>query len=982
MLVRSAVAGLLLVFAATAVDAQVRVVTGRVIDAKTGEPVESPNVSVVGTQIGTIGTEGGTFLLRDVPAGDVVLLVRRIGYRRREVQLPAGRTEVTIELDADVLRLEGVVVTGQVTGVERRNLANAVTTVTAEDLDRAPAETIERTLQGKVPGANIQANSSAPGGGMQVELRGITSFIGGSPLYVVDGVIVSDVAIQSNIDAVTDASGGSNPSREQDNPVNRIADLNPADIETIEILKGASAAAIYGSKASNGVIIITTKRGRSGPAQVDVSQRFGFFDLAKTLTRRFADAAEVDAVYGAGTAASYDFDPNRNWEEDLAGRNPLSFETSARVTGGDANTRYFLSGLWKNDEGVIENNGFEKQSLRVNVDHRFSDRVDIQVSTNLSRTLSQRGISGNDNTGTSPYFAGAFTPRFVDLTQDPDGTFPDNPFAQSNPIQTMALLTNDEEVWRFVGSTRLHLGLLDGPRHSLDLIGVGGIDRFSQDNVIHSPAEMQYEDDDGLPGTAALGTAASEFLNLSANLVHTYRPSSQVYTATTSTGIQYDTRDLNIARVVTRNLVQGQANIDQGATLEAEQTRSRQEDFGLYLQEEVLVRDRLLLTFGVRGDQTSSATDDSKIFWYPKAAASYRWSLGGLIEELKVRGAYGESGKQPLYSQKFTPLDGSVRIEGLLGFQIEGSTATEVKPERQKELELGVDATLFGGRANLEATVYHRSISDFLFTRSLAPSTGFAREIFNGGSARVRGVEAALTLVPVESDALSWIFRSTFGLNRSKITDLPVPDFIPEPGQAGFVFGAGIGAYFIEEGASATQIIGNLPQPDGSGALGKVGDSNPDFRVGFTNDLTWGSWNLFTHWDWQQGSQIINLTRLLFDLGGNSADCTTGPEDPCGDRLSRFGTDLKSTYIEDASFLKLREITLSWNVPDNVRQGIWGALRHARLSVSARNALVFTGYAGMDPEVSNFGTQAVGRNVDVVTYPRTRSFWFGIDLGF
>ncbi len=643
-------------------------------------------------------------------------------------------------------------------------------------------------------------------------------------------MIVSNAAITSNLDAVTQASTGANPSGEQDNQVNRITDLNPADIESIEILKGASASAIYGSKASNGVIIITTKRGRAGPAQINLSQRFGFFDLARTITRRFDTAEEVDAAFGAGTAAQFNFDPDRNWEEDVAGYNPLSFETNLSVSGGDEDTRFFVSGIWKDDDGVIANDGFDKQGLRVNLDQQLNDRLTLQVSTNLVRTLTQRGISGNDNTGTSPWFAGLSIPRFIDLTRQADGTFPDNPFAQSNPVQTVNLLVNDEEVWRFIGSARLEFDAIRTARHNVRLIGVSGVDRFSQENEIFSPPEMQFEGDDGLLGTSALTNANSEFFNLSGNVVWDFTPGSTRWT--TSAGIQYDVRDLNLARITTKNLLGGQRNVDQGSSLSVEETRERREDLGFYVQEEVLIDDRLLLTAGVRADQTSGSTQADKLFAYPKAAASYRFDIGSeTLEDIKIRSAYGESGKQPDFGQRFTPLDGSERIEGLLGFQVGGSTAGAIEPERQREFEVGIDATLFNGRASVEATGYRRSVSNLLLTRSLAPSTGFARETFNGGSMRVTGVEAAVTLAPVQSASIGWILRGTFGSNRSKMTELPVPPFVPEPGKAGFVFGPGLGAFCIEEGASATQIIGNVPgdMTACGNQFGVAGDANPDF---------------------------------------------------------------------------------------------------------------------------------------------------------
>ncbi|MDP9279339.1 MAG: carboxypeptidase-like regulatory domain-containing protein, partial [Gemmatimonadota bacterium] len=214
--------------------AQTRTVTGTVTDASTGQPLEGARVSVRGTSLATTSGASGQFTLGNVPTGGITIMIRRIGSNPMDIVLPAGQTEVRVSLTRDPLRLSDVVVTGQATGVERRNLANAVATVSGEDVSRVSAQTVEQALQGKVIGASIQANSGAPGGGMQMRMRGVTSINASSePLYVIDGVVVSNVAIPSNQNAVTKSTQGSNPSLTQDNQVNRIADINPNDIENI-----------------------------------------------------------------------------------------------------------------------------------------------------------------------------------------------------------------------------------------------------------------------------------------------------------------------------------------------------------------------------------------------------------------------------------------------------------------------------------------------------------------------------------------------------------------------------------------------------------------------------------------------------------------------------------------------------------------------------------------------------------------------------
>ncbi|HET7039194.1 MAG TPA: SusC/RagA family TonB-linked outer membrane protein [Gemmatimonadales bacterium] len=966
--------GIALLLGPAEASAQARIITGTVTDSLSDLPVSGGMVTVRGTSLEALIHNDGTFSV-GAPAGEAVLTVRSIGFRQREVTVPAMQNEVRIRLVRDVFRLEEVVITGQATGIQRFNLANAVATVSGEQLERVPAQSVEHALQGKVAGANIQTNSGAPGGGAQVMLRGVTSIIGESaPLYVVDGVVVSDVAIPSNQNEVTRAAGGSNPALTQDAQVNRLADLNPYDIESIEILKGASAAAIYGAKASSGVVIITTRRGQSGSPQINLSQRFGVYSLSNKIgSRVFETEQEAVDAYGASAgplwqATAFDH------EQQLAGRNDLSFETQASVSGGTEATRYYLSGVWKDDEGIVDNTGFDRQALRVNLDQRFGDRWNVSVGSNVNHTLARRGLTNNDNAGVSWFMVFPFTPNFVDLQPDADGLYPDNPFIESNPLQTAALMKNDEDVWRILGSARVTFEAVRGDRHSLRVIGVGGADYFAQKNSLLFPPELQFERIGGQPGTALLSNSHNLNLNVSGNLVHTFTPASGSFSATTSAGVQYATSDLNTARITSRNLSGGLGIVNAGTTIGVLEQRSRIEDLGVYLQEELLMMDeRLLLTAGVRADQSSANSDTEKLFVFPKAAASYR-----LTDRLKARLAYGESGNRPLYGQKFTPISPRQNIEGLPTLVVQGTVGDEdLRPERQRELEGGVDVTFLRDRATLELTGFQKNISDLLLQRTLAPSSGFATQVFNGGKMRVRGLEAALGLVVVQKPSASWVVRTTFATNRSNITELPVPAFLTGG------FGTALGAFRIEEGASATQIVGNDTTAAGADTVRALGDANPDFKVGISSDLRFGPFAFFANLDWQQGGDVINLTKLLYDFGQNTYDYDV--VEPDGQlrgerRLAGFGR-VASHFIEDASFLKVRELTLSYDLPRSVVSRLFGNARYARLSISGRNLLTFTGYTGHDPEVSNFGNQNVARNIDVAPFPPSRSFWFAIDLG-
>jgi TonB-linked SusC/RagA family outer membrane protein len=978
---------LLLVLGAQAGYAQVRQITGRITNAQTEQGVPEATVAVLGTQIVAQASTDGQFTL-NAPEGPANLMVRAIGFKRQQVQLPAGQETLNVALEPDVFKLEEIVITGQATGVEQRNLANAVSTVSAGELTRAPSPTIESALQGKIPGATIQANSGAPGGGLQVNLRGVSTIIGDlEPLYVVDGMVVSDVAIPNGANAVTQAQAGGNP-RNQDNPVNRIADINPEDIEKIEVLKGGSAAAIYGSKATNGVIFITTKRGQVGKPQFNISQKLGFSARANELgSRTFSTLDEALSVFTDTAAVTAAFQPGRTFdaEQELYGHKPLSYETDASVSGGTESTKYYVSALVKNDGGIATNTGYKKQALRSNLDQDLGSGFQLSVNLSGTHSLSKRGLSNNDNSQTSPFLVFPVTPNFVDLqpVQHADTLaitdFPANPFARSNPLQTYAFLTNDEDVWRLLGTSALRWSAFRSAKQNLQFTGTGGVDYFQQDNNFVSPPELQFEPSDGQPGTVVLSKSSNRNLNLTLNATHTLLPGDPERGSqwTTSAGVQYEERRLFATQILGRTLLTGQTSPQQAASQTVLSRLEPVRDLGLFGQEEVLLANRrLLLTAGLRADRSSANGNPDKYFFYPKFAASYIFErpFGG-VDELKFRGAYGQTGNRAAFGALFSP-DTSGTIGGNSGTFI-GTRAGDpnLKPERQKEFEGGFDATLAQGRAQLTLTVYQKNITDLLLERTLAPSSGQTNQIFSSGSTlRNRGLEASLTVQPVQSKDVNWILRTTFFANKSKITRLTVPAF-----QTGG-FALSLGTFQLQQDSSPTQIFG-LVGTDAAGnpVAGKVGDANPDYQMSFSSDVDFHRFTLGMLWDYKQGGDIINLTEFLYDAGANSKDYL--PDGAA--RINRFGQGFTQPYVQSGTYVKLRELNLSYNLPERMVSGLFGrSVRTARLSLTGRNLLRFTPYRGLDPEVSNFGRQAIVRNIDVAPFPPSRDFFFSIDLGF
>jgi len=968
------------VLTANVASAQGRTLTGTVIDSGTKKGVRGATVGVQGTNLTAVTEPDGSFSLAHAPEGELNLRVEAPDYERTEVNVPAGSDSAQIALSPKSMG-EEIVVSGRASETKRKNIGVSVATVRSEDLSDVASETVDLALQGKVAGANIQRNDGAPGGGAQVRLRGVSSINGqAEPLFVLDGMIVSNVAVPSGISVVTKSRAGSNPSPNQDSLVNRIADLNAEEIESIEVLKGAAAAAIYGSKASNGVVIINTKKGQLGPPRVEFTQRVGVSSLSKKLgARTFTNVDDAVAVFGEQARPFFKPGVTYDHDADLAGRHDLASESILSVSGGgEGGLRYYVSGTWKHDPGIIANTGYDKQSVRLNIGKDLSDVWRVNVNSYLIHSVASRGITNNDNSNTSFYIVLPFIPNFYDLRRRPDGTYPPDPFISNgnNPLQTAALMKNDEGVWRILSSVDSTLKLWRTDEQQLNLIFNGGVDRFQQEDDLLFPPSLYWAPADGLPGTALYGTTNNLNYNLGINLVHNWSPSSADLFATSSGGFQYESRDLNLVRVVGRNLVAGQGSLGAATNISVGQQLERVHDRGGYLQEELLLLDRKLgLTAGLRGESSSTNGNPNHLYFYPKASVSYRFLAPfANVEDLKLRAAYGETGNQPLYGQRFTGLSVSTNVNGFPATGVTGVAGDpNIRPERAREFEVGTDVVLFGGRAIVELNGYQRTITDMLLQRAIGPSSGFATQLFNGGVLRNRGIELVVEATPLQIERLRWQTAVAFAKNVSKITSLPVPAYNY------LDFGPVYGVHRIEQGQSATQIVGNDGlNPDGTCCvIRKLGDSEPDFMVHFTNRVAWGDFTLFFLLDWQKGSSVVNITRNLYDSGQNAPDQVQAGNA----RLTQNLTSARP-YVESGTFVKLREVSLSYDLPASALATFGNFAKKVRFKVSGRNLLTFTPYSGMDPEVSNFSNDPIDRNIDLAPFPPSRSFWTSVELGF
>ena len=998
-------------------------VTGTVTDASTDEPLISVNVFHQPTNSGASTNADGEFSI-ELPGQSATLRISYIGYATREVEVSASNNEITVALEPAVSNLEELVVTGLASSVKRENLANAVTSIDGEELiGGSPGQTLSAELYGKIPGANISSNSGAPGGGFSIKLRGVTTINGNSePLYIVDGIYLSNSAIANGSNAVTQAAAGGSASN-QDNPVNRVADLNPDDIESIEVLKGASAAAIYGQRASGGVVIITTKRGKGGKPEFSASQSIGITTISNKLGQRTFTAETADRSFGAPGLALFNEaqqqDRFLDYEELLYGQEGMLSTTRLSSSFGDESTSFYVSGSLQDDEGIIETTGYEKQSIRANVDHQFTDKFNVAVSSSYIHSESNRGLTGNDNTGTTFGVSQVATPNFIDLRANENGVFPDHPFNTANQLQTRNLFSNNEAVNRVLTSVKANYEIFRNSGNLLSFQFTGGVDFFSQNNSLVFPSELQFERISAQPGTLVETNTDNLNTNTAALLVHTYTPDSKI-TLVSQGGFTSFNNDQNTVSTVGRGIIGSQTNIDQTNSQSPNQTRVFQRDRGFFLQEELNYDDTYILTAGLRADKSDRNGVVSEFFYYPKA--SFAWNLSNMdfwenetVNSLKLRVAYGQTGNLSNFGAKFTTL-GASNIGGFNGVLITNTRGSDdIIPERQKELEAGVDVSALDGLANLSVTVYEKNIEDLLLSRELEPSTGFSFEQFNGGGLRNRGIEASLDLRPFQSENFRWISTFNFSKNVSEITELNVPAF--DVGG----FGTSLGVYRIEEGASATQIVGLDPETDVNGELvyrdgdGEIvspdaedaspsiipktlGDGQADFRLSWFNQL-----NLFKNvdfsflLDWKKGGDVVNLTELLSDLNGTTADYDgtdlTFPDfvneaggitddTPNGvKRLSLLGVSSRQ-FVQDASYLRMREIGLYYNVPVSFLSNISSSLQGIRFGVSATNLFTISPYRSYDPEVSNFGNQPIAQGIEVAPYPATKEYYFHFNLDF
>lgn len=966
-------------------------VSGTVKDERTGEPLIGATLLVRNTGSGAVTDLDGRFSLSVEGSQPAVLTVSSLGYVSKNVNVSTANANLEITLAQDATNLEEVIVTGLASSVKRSNLANAVSSVSSRELTGTTTiQTTDGALYGKIVGANIRSNSGAPGGGFSIQLRGLSTLSGGSqPLIILDGVYINNSFQRSGRAAVSGA-GASN----QDDGANRLADLNPNDIESIEVLKGPSAAAIYGTRANAGVIIITTKRGAEGRTVVSLSQDIGFAKPLRLLgvddwseekinfffpeARRAIELERFRNAQATGTFVDY---------EDYFYNNTATLSnTRVTVNGGNDKTKFFLSGNIAAEDGTIRNTGFERYSIRANIDHRISKVFNLSVSSNYIKSNADRGFTGNqNNTGASIGYNIAYVPNYYDLRRNADGTYPVNPYFSENPVAVTDHAINNSTVNRFVQSFNLDVDILKTSNSFLRAQIGGGLDFLQNTTLIYLPEFLQFQAAQANPGDVLWGKQESLNSNLQAVLVYNWNL-GRVNMNSQAGLVRLDFQNDALFNRG-RGLAPGQINLGQATIQQIEQQFFTEvQEAGIFLQQEANFEDKIIGVVGIRWDKSSLNGNPNQFFAFPRASVAFNlanfdfWGSNA-VSQFKPRIAYGETAGPVSFGATYTALNG-VNIGGLLGSVVSPQIGnTQIMPESATELEFGLDAGFFNNRIGIEATYYIKNTQNNIQNLSLSPATGVTTTPSNEAELENKGVELSLFGTAIDKPNFRWNTKLLYWQNRLNMRRLGIPTYI-----AGG-FGSALGTFLYAEGFSPTTIVGTPADPAIPGGFTIWGDSQPRFNMSFINNFFIARNIEFSFlMEYRKGGDNVNLSTFLTDSGGTTRgwfDDDNGDGIPNGRQRPPAPYNNAGRWVQDATFLKVREIGLYYNFPKAALEQTFGSsVSNIRVGASVNNAFLFTNYFGYDPETSTFGAQAIGNNVDITPYPTPRRVFFHLTFDF
>jgi TonB-linked SusC/RagA family outer membrane protein len=1018
--IRRLLAGALLFVAASPALAQTAVgtVTGTVTDRQTNRPIEGVQVRVVGSPRGTQTDQTGQFRLTNVGTGTVSLVVQRIGYgaSTRSVSVTTGgTTTANFTLAIAATSLEQIVITATGQSERRRENGAATATIDSASLTKSAISTFSDALSSRAPGVVVQTAAGETGAGSRIRIRGSNSIsLSNDPLLIIDGIRVDNSSQSTAI-----GTGGQLPSR--------FNDINPEEIENIEIIKGPAAAALYGTAASNGVIQITTKRGRAGKTRWDAFGELGSLKDVNTYPPNYRSYGKSSSgalrtncnLFSRTTGSCVGVDstvsniPIQSAGEEQTGNRRL---TGLSVAGGSDVATYFLAGEYQKEQNVIPINAQQRLNLRTNVRGQLTKTLDAQVSIGFINSDLRRPQNDNNSYGVvSGSMLGGAADCSPALTQFHPGLCSRGTDTVSHGYYNRGINPADF----FNINTRQHVSRLTGGLTSnwtpLSWLAVNG--------TLGADIDHRIDNDVLQPNTLNVDVPSSEgyrdvynsdifnyTTSINATGTYNYSP-TMIFTSTI--GSQYT--DVGFHRVDAQGakLLAGTTSLGgTSARFAVSELTNDVRTLGFLGREQFAWRDRVFLTAGLRTDRNSAFGSTFARVYYPSVSASWVVSEEDFfpkinaISSLRLRAAVGSAGQNPGYlaaEQYYNPVAVFVGNADVPAFTTGGAGNTALRPEKSTEREGGFDLGMFADRLNFEYTHYDKITKDELVNVNLAPSLGSSTNRFqNLGRVRNYGDEALVRAALFDGRSVKVDLTVNGSWNTNHIDDLgrdengvAIPQFT-----GGFddtqIFKAGLsaGAYYGRAVTFADKnndgLIGCPGGPGSSTCEFTVADSAtylgspfPTAEISFTPAISLGGWARVTATlDHRSGQKIYNLTALYRNAlfaNGEAVQLPTASnlQGQAAAQAASYGYN--SGYIEGASFTKLREVALSLTLPQAIaaRAGAGSAT----LTFAGRNLHTWTKYSGLDPEL-NANAQSNFSTADFLTAPQVRYFTARLALAF
>ena len=1014
---------------------QQRVITGKVTTTD-NEELPGVNIVIKGTTVGTVTDGSGNYSL-SVPNNDAVLIFSFIGFVEQEIAA-GSRSVINILLEPAVQSLSEVVVIGY-GEVRKSDLTGSVSSVKANELRAVPATSFDQALQGRAAGVQVSHTSGQPGAEASIRIRGISSITAGNePLYVIDGMLIN-----SNSGDVT-AGGTSGPR------IGPLSALNPNDIESIEILKDASATAIYGSRGANGVVLITTKRGKQGTSAIDFEAYYGFQQVSKKLdvlnASQFGEFVN-EARANAGQLPAYvnpeNLGKGTDWQEEIFRVAPIqSYQLS--FSGGTEKTQYAISGGLFDQEGIIINTGFKRYSFRSNINTQLTNR--LSVGTNLALAQTSGTTANTGLQFISPGVVGAaLTMNPILPVYDPherggytyENVIGGGPVmvgtVAANPVAELMGTDVKSTSSRVIGNMFATYKFIDGLvfKTSLGIDAVSSRDRSFQPSWLRASRSVQ-----GIAGIATI--EAMTWLNEN---TLTYdkrlRENDHFNVVVGFTAQEFQNESLS-SLVFGASDQLGYHRLSLASDPQSPSNGESRWSMISYLgRAQYSLNDKYLFTVTGRVDGSSKFSADNKYSFFPSAAAAWRISQESFMDnvtavsDLKLKASVGVIGNQAIGPYASLPLVASYgqgvfnngpNVISYTASQPQSYNNPDLKWETTRTINAGFDAGFFDGRIQLTAEYYQKYTYDLLLSTPIASTTGFEQTILNVGNVENNGFDLELSSVNVASSrALQWNTSLNFSLVRNKVTKLATENdvqlgsglILREGESVGTFYGYQFDGIFQSDAeASSSAVFANQVSGAGRARSGDrkyrdinsdgvideqdrmiIGNALPDFTWGLNNNLTYKNISLSFFIQASHGNDMINLNQLFLEdmtaihnVSTDAWEKRWTPENPSNDYprvLANRTTDVgvvSSKFIEDASYVRLKNVTLGYNLPASLLQQM--RMRSFRVFASATNLLTITGYKGYDPEGSSYGTSTAYPGVDQGRYPLTKTYTFGLNLGF